>query len=251
MSVVLHRQGPARVPRSFGRRTFGSSVRRVGLTIFFASITINAALGIYAVVTPNWGDTQAKILLTSLCVTGAVLLGLACEPAWERGLLGPVPLGGVALGVAAFALAIGAVWAEPADDPYGKLTGSTFTLALACVMASLLALARLTRRHVWVLRLTLGLLGVGAAMLAMSFWLAEDNETYLRVMGVVLIALAAFAVTVPVLHWIDRGALALEGVTDAVHFCPYCGKKLVGEIGAELHCGRCGRDFSIAAHVAT
>jgi hypothetical protein len=65
-------------------------------------------------------------------------------------------------------------------------------------------------------------------------------------MGIVLITLAAFAVTVPVLHWIDRGALAVAiGVSDAVAFCPYCGNGLSGGIGAPLGCGRCGREFRV------
>jgi NADH pyrophosphatase NudC (nudix superfamily) len=66
-------------------------------------------------------------------------------------------------------------------------------------------------------------------------------------MGVVLIAFAAFAVTVPVLHWLDRGAMAVAAATsDSVRFCPHCGRKLAGEIGVELECGRCGRGFSVA-----
>jgi ribosomal protein S27AE len=253
MSVALHHAVTEISQRPSQRSPVGRRIRRVGLTIFFASIAVNAALGIYAVLSPDFGDTQGKILGTSLCATGAILIALACEPAWERGLLGPVPYAGALLGALGFGLAIGAIWAEPADDTYGKITGSTFTVAAACIVASLLALARLAPRHGWVFALTLALLAVGTTMLAVSFWLGDDpSEVYLRGMGVVLIALAAFVVSVPVLHWIDRGALAAaEATSDAVRFCPHCGSRLAGESGVALTCGRCGRGFTITPRAST
>lgn len=247
MSMVLHRAQRRTARRPTERRTFGRRIRRLGLGAFFASIAVNAALGIYAVLAPGFGDTQGKILGTSLCITGAVLLALSCEPAWERKFLGPVPYAGAGLGAAAFTLAIVGMWTEPASDVYGKAMGSTFTLAGAGAAASLLALARLAPRHGWVFLATLGLLALGAALAALAPWLGDDpSETYLRAMGVVLITLAAFAVTVPVLHWIDRGTLATaDAATTAIRFCPYCGKTSSGDEGAELTCDRCGRVFTV------
>ena len=248
MSVVLHhvRSGTSR--RSTERRLFGRRMRRFGLGIFFASIVVNAALGIYAVLAPDFGETQGKILGTSLCVTGAVVLALACEPAWERRLLGPVPYAGAVLGAVGFTLAIVSIWTEPENEAWGKTMGTIFTVAVACAVAGLLALARLAPRHRWIFTVTLALLGLGAAMVSLLLWLGDDPaDEYLRALGVVMIVLAAFTVTVPVLHWVDRGALAAAAaVTGAVRFCPYCGKELAAEIGVDLRCGRCGRGFTIA-----
>lgn len=253
MSVVLQQVGTAPTPRPAERRPVGRRMRRIGLGVFFASVALNAALGIYALLSPDWGETQGKILGTSLCVTGAILLALACEPAWERGLLGPVPHAGALLGVIGFVLVIVAVWAEPSSDTYGRVTSSIFVAAVACVIASLLSLARLAPAHRWVFLATLALLGVGATMLGVTFWFGDDpNETYLRAMGVVLIVLAAFAVSIPVLHWLDRGSLAVaEATTEDVRFCPHCGSKVTGEIGTALECGRCGRGFSVSSNAST
>ena len=253
MSVVVQNVGPGSIRGPSERRTFRHGVRRIGLGVFFASVAVNAVLGIYALLAPNWGDTQTKILLTSLCVTGAVLLALANEPAWERRLLGPVPYAGATLGAAAFAMTIVAIWTETENETAGKALGSTFTIAVACTVASLVALVRLPPGHEWVVRVTLGLLAIGAAMLAVTFWFGDDPpEFYLRTMGVVLIAFVAFAVTVPVLHWIDRGALAAaEAGAGAVRFCPHCGKKLAAEFGVQFECGRCGRGFTITPNVST
>jgi ribosomal protein S27AE len=227
-------------------------MRRIGLGVFFASIAVNAALGIYAVLAPDFGDTEGKILGTSLCVTGAVLVALACEPAWERGLLYPVPHAGTLLGVLGFGMAAAAIWLEPAGETYGRIMATTFTLGAVCTVGSLLALARVAPGHRWVVVLTLGLVAVGGAMSAATWWWDDPSELYLRGMGVVFIALAAFAVTVPVLHWVDRGALAAaEAAIGSVRFCPHCGSKLVGETGVELACGRCGRAFTVTPRVST
>jgi hypothetical protein len=222
-------------------------VRRIGLGVFFASVVLNAALGIYAVLAPSFGDTQGKILATSLCITGAALLALACEPAWERSLLGPVPYVGAALGALGFGLVIAGLWTEP-SELFGRLTGSVLTMAVACAAASLIALVQLAPRHRWVLDATLALLALGAALVATLPWLGDEpSGWYLRGMGVVLITLAALAVSVPVLHWVDRGTLpAPQAAAGAVRYCPYCGGALTGEAGSLVACRRCGRDFTIA-----
>ena len=287
------------------RRPVGRRLRRIGLGAFFASVSVNAALGIYAVLAPDFGETQGRILWTSLCVTGAALLALACEPAWERKLLGPVPYLGAALGALGFALVIVGIWAELDSDTYLRTVGSTFTLAGALAVASLLVLARLSPGHEWVLSVTLSVLVLVAVVVAVAIWLAEDgpgkafgsmltvvvacaaavllararlapthewvlaltlailavgsafvaivpwlgddpSEWYLRGMGVTLIALAAFVVTVPVLHWVDRGAFAVaEAATGEIRHCPYCGSALAGEADAALACRRCGREFRV------
>ena len=249
MSTLVPGVTSGAFPRSAERRPVGRRARRVGLVVFFASVAVNAALGIYAVLAPGFGETQGKILGTSLCVTGAVVLGLACEPAWERKLLGPVPPAAAALGAVGFALAIGGIWTQPESEVWGKVMGSIFTLAVAGAAASLLVLARLAPRHAWIFTVTLVLLALGTVMVSVIWWLGGDPpELYLRALGVVMIVLAAFTVSVPVLHWVERGALAaVEATTGAVRFCPYCGRELADAVGVDLSCTRCGRGFTIAA----
>ncbi|MGH3136143.1 MAG: hypothetical protein ACRDPV_06595 [Gaiellaceae bacterium] len=122
-------------------------------------------------------------------------------------------------------------------------------MAAACAVASLVALARLAPRHAWVFTVTLALLVVGAAIVSLLPWLGDDPpDAYVRALGVVMIVLAAFTVTVPVLHWVDRAALVVaETETGAVRFCPYCGRELDGVVGVDLRCARCGRGFTVTA----
>lgn len=245
MRALAHRPGAIPSGEARERRPVGGRMR-VGLGVFFASVAVNAGLGIYAVLAPEFGETQAKILGTSLCVTGAVLLALACEPAWERRLLGPVPYIGAALGALGFGLAIVAIWIEPESDRFGKTMGSVMIMAVAGAAASLLALAQLAPRHRRLLRLTLGLLALGATLMAITPWLGDDpTEWFVRAMGVELITLAAFAVSVPVLHWVDRGTIAAAEAVGAIRHCPYCGGAVTGEVGAVVLCRRCERQFTV------
>jgi hypothetical protein len=99
-----------------------------------------------------------------------------------------------------------------------------------------------------VLTLTLALLALGAALVAIVPWLGDNPaEWYLRGMGVSLIALAAFTVSVPVLHWVDRRAVAASASVGAIRYCPYCSATISGEAGTSLLCGRCEREFTVAA----
>jgi hypothetical protein len=246
MSVFTHRVPAGAVESRPKRGAAGGRVRRVALTIFFTSVVVNATLGIYAVLAPDFGETQAKVLATSLCVTGAVLVALACEPAWERGLLGHVPHAGAALGAIGFSLTIVGMWGEIDSDVYGKLMGTSFVAGAGCTAASLLALARLAGRHRWVFRTALVLLTISATMVAVMLWLGTDPPAeYARALGVVAIAFAAFAVTVPVLHWVDRGALRAIASSSSIRYCPCCGKALTGEAGVPVACERCGAAFVV------
>jgi hypothetical protein len=220
----------------------------VGLALFFASVAVNAVLGIYAVLAPDFGETQGKILGTSLCVTGAVLIALACEPAWERNLLGLVPPAAATLGALGFVVAIAGIWTGHESETWTRVMATIFTLAAAGVVASLLALARVSPRHEWLVKVTFVLLGVGAVLYGALVWIDDPPSSFLRALGVAAIALAAFTVTVPVVHWIDRGALAAARATlGTARFCPYCGRELAQTVGADLSCTRCGRDFRITS----
>jgi hypothetical protein len=243
--------GPIRLgspTRLVRRRPLGRRTRRLGIAAFFVSVAVNAGLGIYAVLAPGFGETQGKILGTSLCVTGAVLVAMACEPAWERKLLGPVPPVASALGAVAFTFTIVGMWVEPDSDVWAKTMITIFTLSVAGVAASLIVLARVAPRHLWLVKATFVLLAVGSGMYALLPWFGDDpGEWFVRSLAVTMIALAAFVVTVPVVHWLDRGALAAAEATGVVRFCPYCGRKLAGDVDVRLSCTQCGRGFTISS----
>ena len=220
-------------------------VRRAAIAFFFASVALNACLGIVALVMGDFGQTQGKVLGTSLCVTAAVMLALAATPAWERRLLGPVPAVGASSGAVGFALLIVAIWlGEDASPTLGKAVGTALTVGGAGSLASLLALPRLAPRHRHVLTTALALGAVAAAMVLVQIWGELDSSLYARALGVVAVLLGAVAVSIPVLHRIGDTAGA-DAAADVPRFCPFCGAELTVGRGRSATCGACGRSFSV------
>lgn len=227
----------------------GGGWRRAGLTLFFGSVAVNAALGIYALLLAGEvGETEGKILGSSLSVTGALLLALACLPAWERQLLGVVPPAGATASLGGFALVIAAVWTEAEDDLLAKVMGSLLVFAVAAALASVVVLARLPERYGPVFAAELVLIAVAAGMLELQLWLELEGGWYARAFGVVGIALAALTVSIPVLYRLGRAGLAAELASQAqgaIRFCPYCGEALGAEEATTAACAACGRRFSV------
>jgi hypothetical protein len=228
-------------------------MRRAVLFVLVGSVVLNAALGIYALVVADFGDVQRRVLLTSLCVSGAGLVGLACAPALERGRVRPLPQIGTAAGAGGFALLVAAIWlaerSEPLPDSLWKTAVTLIVVAVAASHGSLLALSRLAPRFRWVLGPAVLLSGLLAGMLVSLVWGQwEDVSWFFRTLGVVAVLLAAFTILVPILHRASRGALpaAPSTGTATVRFCPRCGHPFEASAGEETVCPSCGARFTVA-----
>lgn len=248
-SVQLPARSGVRSGAGPARTLGGRRLRRVALALFFGSVAVNALLGVYALLLAgDFGETEGKILGTSLCVTGALVLSLACLPAWEQRLLGAVPQVGVAASFVGFALVIVAMWSEPDSELAGKAIVTVMIVAVAATIASVVALARLPHRHRHVLTAELVLLTVAAGMLVVQVWAGLEGGWPARVFGVVAIGLAALTVSIPVLHRMARTELAAawaHEVHDGIRFCPYCGARSAAEEATVVTCAQCGRHFSV------
>ena len=222
------------------------STRRTLLSIVLGSIAVNAALGIYALVVPDFGDLQAKVLGTSACVTGTGVLALACLPAWERRKPALLPLAGMGAAVGGFGLLIVGIWAEPGGKAVAKTALTLLWLAAALALSSLVSLARLAPRYRWaypaVVSLALLLVTLGVAAL----WGEFSDEAFYRGLGVVAVLLAALTLAVPILHRASRHELApAGGGAPRVGFCPRCGRSLSAQADATTSCPGCGARFSV------
>jgi hypothetical protein len=222
-------------------------MRRAGIALFFTSLAVNAVLGIGAVLAPDFGRTAVRVLQTSLFVSALLLVCLAVAPAWESGRLGVVPAATAIAAALTVALGILLVW--ELVERGARLAGTGSVLATAGVLACLLVLARLRPGLRWVLVVDLGLVTLLSLVLVCGIWFEPSSSVYERLMGILLIALAAFVAATPVLHWVSRSALALaEAGADAVRFCPYCGGALGStETGPVSVCGRCEHRFEVVA----
>ena len=224
-------------------------VRRVGLGVFFVSLGVNALLGIAAILAPHFGETAQHTLVTSLLVTGFLVACLAVAPAWERHLLWPVPPLTVLLAAIALVGGIVDVWGHVTSGFGERLLPSVTIVATAGVIASLLALARLRPPFGPLLVVDLVLLGIATAMLVRMVWTDGAGSAFTRVLGVVMVLLAAAVVATPVLHWISRPTLdAVEAQrSDEARFCPFCGGRVTAAVGESATCRRCGSAYTVVA----
>jgi hypothetical protein len=222
-------------------------MRRRLLWVLLGSIAVNAALGIYALAAPGFGELQRHVLLTSVCVTAGGIVALACLPAWERRRLWPVPLVSVGAAVLGLAFAVVLVWGEPSGGwrAAEKAMGTLFILGGAGVLASLLALAGLAPRFRWVLAVTLGLVGLLALVWIGAMWADwEPSPLAQRLIGVAAVLMAAFVVAVPILHRVSAQVAPGEARA-AVRFCPACATPVAAGAGDEVTCARCGAVFRV------
>jgi hypothetical protein len=228
--------------RADGRRR----PRRPLLAIVGASIAVNAALGIYALVVPHFGSLQGRVLATSACVTGAGVLTLACLPAWERRRLSILPRLGVATTPVGFALIVVGLWAGIDNSAYGKALGTVLVVAVVCVIACVLSLAELAPRYRRAFPVADGLAVLLGAMIVGGIWSGFPGSWYGRAAGVVAVLFAAATVSVPILHRASRGEPGAAAPTQPdVRFCPACGSPVGPATGGEAACGSCGSRFQV------
>lgn len=227
----------------------GRDVRHAVVGAFLVSVAVNAALGIAAILAPDFGSTARHVLQTSLILSGLLLAVLAAGLPWERGVAGPVPLLTVAAAATVAALGILGVWGLWTGTTAERVSGTAVTLAIAGVLGGLIALARPAARLRWVRLATLALLGVATSLFLLQTWATVDESWFARALGVTLVLLGAGMVALPVLHRLAHGESLRAGAAEAgaTRFCPFCGSELSASLGTAATCRGCGRSFTVSA----
>jgi hypothetical protein len=211
----------------------------VALRVLIGSIAVSAVLGVWAILVGDFGEFEAKVLLTSLTVSGASILAMACGAAWERRSLVRAAAAGIGTAVVTGALILVGIWGEVGDDEFWRTTAMFSIVACACAHASLLSLAVLESRFRWVQWAAFGLDAALAGSLILFVWDAWTDESAERFIGVVSILLASATIAAPVLHRMSR--LPAAGVLADALFCPSCGNGLQDS----TQCLACGARFRV------
>lgn len=219
-------------------------MRRIALIVLVVSVAVSALVGIVSLVMGEFGETQTKVLLTSLCVTGASILAMACGAALDRARWRAVPFAGIGLAVAGFALVILLIWIEGRHDDAWKAAATLLIFATSAAHASLLSLARLPPSRRWLHAAALVSNVVLALFLATALWADLDEDWVGRAVGVLTILLCAFTILVPVVH--RFGKPPVEGRAETrIRFCPSCRARLDAPAGRAT-CDACGATFRVA-----
>ena len=219
-------------------------LQRLALRVLIASVVVSAAMGVFALLVGEFGDTQSKLLLTSLCVSGAAIEAMACGFALERGRLGSFPLLGIATGIAGFGLLIGGLWADAGSDPFWRSTGTVLVLAAAATHACVVSPFGLVGRFRWVFGAAYALNALVTALVVIAIWSEPEGSGYWRFLGAVAILLAAATIAIPVLRRLGEGAPRAAEIDPApAEYCPRCGEPLVQP--GDRSCPQCGSRFRV------
>lgn len=210
--------------------------------VILVLVGINAAIGIYALVGGELGETGGKILGTSLLATMGAVLALVCAPAASAGRAWWWPKIGMAAAGVSAAMFIFAVWVEPADG-FFKVAGSVLVVAVATALISLLSAWPGAGRLAWVRSVATALAMIAAAFVIVFIWQSDDvPEIWGRLFGIVMVLLAAAAIATPVVH-----RMTLQTTPAPYTHCPFCGSTVSGLVGRTLQCPSCGRNYEVEA----
>lgn len=228
------------------------TLHRGALRVMLASVAASALMGSYAVLREDFGETETRLLLSTLAIFGASTITLACGLAWERRRLGVVPPLGIALGLVGLVLMLVLIWGDPdGESPLlTKSVATEVTLALAATHASLIGVVGAWRRISAAVNTALGLNGVVTAMTIAPIWWEPvgDADGYWRLYGSLFVLLVAVTIAIPVLRRLQRGAGGEEREGPAARFCPVCGAAL--DPPGATECASCGARFEVRITVA-
>lgn len=189
------------------------SFKKLFLYLLITSVSISALVGIGVILFGNFGQTEQKILATTLTITVTSMLGLACGAYLETELGKTLPIAGIIFSILAAALWLVVIWyqGEP-NEPFMKAVVTVTILAVACSHLSLLSLARFDRRFAWARPAAHTLVWVLAGFLVFLLWFVPEDppEVYGRIAGVLSILVASITVVTPVFHKLSVSETADE-----------------------------------------
>ncbi len=228
------------------------NLSRNGIKFVLASIAVNAVIGIVAIVSGEFSELDAKILVTSLSVTGGAVLALANLAARSGQFIKYVPEAGAVFAVIGFSLLVYNTWDEFAGENIARAMGTAILFGAGTAHAGLLSRGRLVPRYRHVLTAAWLLAAVLVVMITILIWASDavEDDAYARVMGVVIVLLAAVTLAVPVLHRASRDELADETrsrtqIEAAVRYCPSCGDNHLQLEDDQAECKNCGAQFTV------
>ncbi|MEC9293350.1 MAG: hypothetical protein VYC65_03590 [Chloroflexota bacterium] len=235
------------------------TTRKFVVFVFFGSVTINAFLGIIALVVGDFGDTQGKVLLTSLSVSAASVLSLAMFPARVRGHLAGIPNIGIGLSITGFALLIIVIWFESGEELLWKVTASVLIFAIAAGHSCLISLFVLQPRYFNVSKIAYCLVGLLSVLIVGAIWSEPGGEIFPRILGVLSILIAAATVSIPVLHRLTRTNEDVRRTTAVLSrdptrvfmenlptICLVCGQKWIADYDSDIFkCSACDAFFEV------
>ena len=189
------------------------NLKKLFFYLLICSIALSALMGIWAILSGEFGELQGKILATTSTVVGTSILGLACgafleSPRARPSLLRIVPIAGIILTIVSAAIILWLIWS--ADNWGEKIIFKTLSISLifafSLAQLSLISLARLARRFRWATVSAYVVVPVLALIVSALIIVEPRSEDGLaiRLIGILAVTDAAITVMTPIFHFLSR-----------------------------------------------
>jgi hypothetical protein len=224
------------------------SLKQIFLRTLIVALVGSALVGIYAFLFGDFGETEAKILLTTLTISYFSVISLACAAAFEakKGII--LGLAGLAVSLLGFLGYVPGIWAEWFEnEAYGKSMIILGIFAFSIAQTCLLALVPLQKPLRWCLYATGAIIFALALLISGMLVFESDEEWLFRLTGVLGILDGCGTVLIPVLYKL-RGKPVEEtpsGSLDQIELlCPRCEHRGTYPVGA-ITCEECSLELRV------
>ncbi len=224
------------------------SLKQIFLRTLIVALVGSALVGIYAFLFGDFGETEAKILLTTLTISYFSIISLACAAAFETkkgSILAPAGLAVSLIGFLGYVPGIWAEWFE--NEAYGKSMIIFGIFAFSIAQTCLLALVPLQKPLRWCLYATGSIIFALALLISGMLVLEPDEEWLFRLTGVLGILDGCGTVLIPVLYKL-RGRPVEEAPAGSLErielLCPRCGHRGTYPVGA-ITCEECSLELRV------
>ena len=176
------------------------------LITLIGSLSIAGVMAIVIVLSGNLGETEARILGTTVSVAAFSLTGLAASLRFRQGSWTWVGVAGIAASALALLLTLLGIWTEPGSEALGRTLAIVIILATALAYASVMLLVTPQHRAVaTALLATLAVLaGVTGMLIALALSDFDYGEWFFRVLGALAILAVLGTLVTPLLNRVLR-----------------------------------------------
>ncbi|MFT7615962.1 MAG: hypothetical protein ACI8Y7_000789 [Candidatus Woesearchaeota archaeon] len=179
--------------------------KKTFLVALIISLSISALIGIFVFLLGNFGETELRLLLTTLTIGGYSLTGLCCSVLYEQKRFIPLAVSGIVISIIGFFYTVLAIWELVDLNTQFSWKALIFFIVLSVSIAHICLLLLLKSDHLAVngsLSATIIFIAIVALMLIILILNDFDNvgEFYFRLLGVFAILDVLGTIVTPILN---------------------------------------------------
>ena len=224
------------------------SLKQIFLRTLVVAVVASASIGIYVFLFGDFGDTEVRILMTTLNISYFSVTSLACAAAFEGRKAGWLPAVGLGVSIVGFLIFMPGIWVQDYEwEAYGKLMLILGIFAFSFAQVCLLALVPLKRPVRWMFFTVVAVIFALALLISGKIVFEIFDESFFRIAGVLGILDGCGSLIIPVLYKLGGGSAEaiVDGSLDRIELaCPRCGRRDEYAVGS-IKCKKCSLEIRV------